>query len=94
MGNDEKPNGKSPLMGPEIEALAKDVVVAELHLVYIYQKDKPFDGELKMSGQLGRKGQCYMMMELAKQFIADFDPAKQGSGIIVAKDFPGIGGRG
>jgi hypothetical protein len=95
-GNDEKKSPLGAAMGTAMEEIAKDMVAVELHLVYIYKKDMPFDGELKLSGQLGRKGQCYMMLEMAKLFIKDFDPAKQGQGnILIAKGFPGVpGGRG
>jgi hypothetical protein len=85
------------MMPPEIEALAKDMASVELHLVYVYHKDHPFDGEFKFAGPFGRKSLCYMILESAKLFIKDFDPAKQqGAGIIVAKGFPGFkgGGRG
>ncbi len=97
MGNDDEK--KSPLgaaMGTAMEKIAKDMVAVELHLVYIYKKDMPFDGELKLSGMLGRKGMCFFMLELARDLISKFDPAKQqGGGIVLAKGFPGVpGGRG
>ena len=73
-----------------VTAIPVKMVQMDLHLTYIYDPANPFGGNMSMSGPVGAKTLCYMMLELAREGVMKFDPNKQGPDILLAKGFPGL----